>query len=95
MKWQGLFLNILMKHFICRWKVSNWTTCSKSCGGGIRKRDVACVQVIGTKVVSVNSTACHGEKPKLREKCNNHVCHNHWHKGRYSKVSSYLDEGCT
>jgi len=86
---QSCYIWKMTRHlFICRWKVTDWTPCTKSCGGGIRKRDVACIQRIDNVSVSVNSTACLGEKPDSRETCNNHLCYNHWHRGRYSEVSA-------
>ena len=30
-----------------RWNVSDFTTCSKSCGGGTQSRGVQCIQVLG------------------------------------------------
>ena len=73
---------------LCRWKTSDWTPCTKRCGGGIRRREVACIQGNDNKSISVNLTACQGTTPDTKETCNNHSCYNHWYKGPYGYVSN-------
>ena len=78
-------------YFICRWNVTDWSPCSKSCGRGHRSRNVTCVQVKdalsdpGTR----DPEECLEEKPRSNETCNSHHCYDHWHEGSWSEVIQY------
>ncbi|XP_065916641.1 papilin-like isoform X2 [Dysidea avara] len=77
------------------WTHSDWTHCSKSCGGGDRMRDVSCIQVIRDGVQPIQTPGkCDSEtKPASLHECNKHPCHNHWHTGDWSMCSVDCGEG--
>ncbi|XP_039277777.1 ADAMTS-like protein 1 isoform X2 [Nilaparvata lugens] len=58
-----------------RWHTTEWTKCSKSCGGGIKTRQVTCRQVMAQNhVVSRNAASCPANKPQDRRPCNTKPC---------------------
>ncbi|XP_054277879.1 protein madd-4-like [Macrosteles quadrilineatus] len=58
-----------------KWHTSDWTKCSKSCGGGIKTRVVECKQVMAQNhVVSRPESQCPSVKPQDRRPCNTKQC---------------------
>ena len=52
------------------WSMGDWSECSKSCGGGKKKRNVKCKKL--RKIVSDDE--CKNEKPNEIEDCNKEKC---------------------
>ena len=77
------------KIIIFRWQVSDWSSCSKSCGGGLWSRNVTCAQEKDLELDS-DQKCDNKTKPVTLQACNNHPCYNHWHSGHWSPVSSQL-----
>lgn len=58
-----------------KWHTSEWSKCSKSCGGGIKERKVECKQVMAQNhVVDRPPTSCPSNKPQDRKPCNTKSC---------------------
>ena len=59
-----------------RWKSSPFTSCSKSCGGGVRIRRVWCSHEDerGTNITLPDDHCTHAEKPTEKEFCNHFHC---------------------
>lgn len=54
------------------WEPQPWTACSKTCGGGIQTRSVACKR---DDAVYVSDTLCNaGTKPPTQQACNTQTC---------------------
>jgi hypothetical protein len=55
-----------------RWSYSEWSSCSASCGGGVRSRVVSCVASDGQ---SLSRSRCFDQpRPMTWEVCNSHAC---------------------
>ncbi|XP_015837335.1 protein madd-4 isoform X3 [Tribolium castaneum] len=58
-----------------RWKVSEWSRCSKPCGGGEKIRKVECKQVMAQNhTVDRSPELCPSPKPPDRKPCNTKSC---------------------
>ncbi|XP_018562984.1 protein madd-4 isoform X1 [Anoplophora glabripennis] len=58
-----------------RWKVHEWSRCSKSCGGGEKTRKVECKQVMAQNhTVDRPPTMCPSPKPVETKSCNTKSC---------------------
>lgn len=58
-----------------KWAVSEWSKCSKSCGGGEKVRKVECKQVMAQNhTVERPQSMCGSPKPPDRKPCNTKVC---------------------
>ncbi|XP_011333110.2 thrombospondin type-1 domain-containing protein 4 isoform X2 [Ooceraea biroi] len=56
------------------WFISDWTSCSRSCGKGIQKRDVRCLNPDG-QLPEPHQLHCREEdRPISRRICNDHLC---------------------
>ncbi|XP_065902565.1 A disintegrin and metalloproteinase with thrombospondin motifs 7-like isoform X2 [Dysidea avara] len=77
------------------WMHSDWTQCSKSCGGGNMTRNVSCAQVYQDEVEPIQTPGkCDNEtKPESQDECNNHPCHNYWNTGDWNRCSVDCGEG--
>lgn len=53
------------------WVTGDWSSCSQTCGGGTRTRDVWCERADGQKV---DSGLCEGTMPAKAEECNAQPC---------------------
>ncbi|XP_067872497.1 A disintegrin and metalloproteinase with thrombospondin motifs 10 [Heterodontus francisci] len=61
------------------WIVGDWSECSRTCNGGLRTRDVICVQKITASEEKVlDDSYCINERPVIKESCNNHTCPPEW-----------------
>ncbi|XP_030765001.1 protein madd-4-like, partial [Sitophilus oryzae] len=58
-----------------RWKVSEWSKCSKPCGGGEKSRKVDCKQVMAQNhTVDRPASMCPSPKPSEKKPCNAKSC---------------------
>ncbi|CAL7946132.1 unnamed protein product [Xylocopa violacea] len=59
-----------------KWNVGEWSKCSKSCGGGVKKREVACQQIMAQgRKQSREDRECQSQKPATEKPCNTRACH--------------------
>ncbi len=65
------------------WDSAEWSSCSRSCGGGVRTRDVMC---LNANNIQVPDSECVGVKPNEQESCNSQACTEDfsWNVGTYS-----------
>uniref|UniRef100_A0A8C1Z6Z7 ADAM metallopeptidase with thrombospondin type 1 motif, 9 n=1 Tax=Cyprinus carpio TaxID=7962 RepID=A0A8C1Z6Z7_CYPCA len=76
-----------------QWFYGSWGECSKSCGGGIKTRLVACQRPNGERF---NDLSCEIlDKPPDREQCNTQSCsiNPHWSTDQWSSCSSSCGNG--
>ncbi|XP_063229070.1 protein madd-4 [Bacillus rossius redtenbacheri] len=58
-----------------RWHAAEWSKCSRSCGGGVKTRQVDCKQVMAQNhVVPRPPSKCPAAKPADRKPCNTKAC---------------------
>lgn len=70
-----LCMSINLIWFYCRWKISEWSKCSKSCGGGEKTRKVDCKQVMAQNhTVDRPTNMCPTPKPLEKKPCNTKSC---------------------
>ncbi|XP_011333048.1 protein madd-4 isoform X2 [Ooceraea biroi] len=59
-----------------KWNVGEWGKCSKSCGGGVKKRSVLCEQIMAQgRKQSRQEQDCPPQKPANEKPCNTRACH--------------------
>ncbi|KAK7604935.1 hypothetical protein V9T40_006121 [Parthenolecanium corni] len=57
------------------WHMSNWTKCSKRCGGGVKSREVRCHQIKAQNHdISHPDHVCEAPKPHTQQPCNTRPC---------------------
>ncbi|XP_047036539.1 ADAMTS-like protein 1 isoform X4 [Helicoverpa zea] len=58
-----------------RWHSGEWSKCSKTCGGGIKQRDVECKQIMAqSHVVERPASLCSSPRPASTKSCNSRPC---------------------
>ncbi len=92
---QTMDWNVSVKHiFLCSWITGEWQSCSKSCGGGMSRRHLYCVEELhGKSFRRIYDGLCHTPKPKTKKPCNQYSCPR-WYAGQWSPVS-YLSHSRT
>ncbi|KAM3958734.1 LOW QUALITY PROTEIN: ADAMTS-like no long nerve cord [Aphomia sociella] len=57
-----------------RWHTGDWSKCSKTCGGGLKQRDVECKQIMAqSHVVERPASSCNA-RPASTKSCNSRPC---------------------
>ncbi|XP_038218162.1 protein madd-4 isoform X2 [Zerene cesonia] len=58
-----------------RWHSGEWSKCSKTCGGGVKQREVICKQVMAqSHVVERPPSQCNSPRPASTKSCNSRPC---------------------
>lgn len=73
-----------------RWNYSDYSPCSKSCGIGIREREVQCIHEVtrgGENTMVVPNNMCPQPPPLERQYCNVLDCPVRWEVSEWSKCS--------
>ncbi|XP_055088517.1 ADAMTS-like protein 3 [Periophthalmus magnuspinnatus] len=79
-----------------RWEVSEWTSCSSSCGVGIQTRTVFCMRLVSVDlgdVLTVSEDQCRDMKPPVLRPCNQHDCPPAWDTGPWEQCSQSCGGG--
>ncbi|XP_041047780.1 A disintegrin and metalloproteinase with thrombospondin motifs 9-like isoform X1 [Carcharodon carcharias] len=63
------------------WQYSSWSECSKSCGGGSRRRNAVCVNSMGTVL---GDNKCSQQEKMIVQRCNEYTCPV-WKTGEWSE----------
>ena len=72
-----------------RWNISDFSPCSKTCGGGIQSRDVQCIHEVargGSNTLPVTPDLCSQPPPRFVQYCNMIDCPIDWKPMEWSKV---------
>ncbi|XP_032671699.1 A disintegrin and metalloproteinase with thrombospondin motifs 9 isoform X2 [Odontomachus brunneus] len=85
-------------NIVRRWRMSDWTPCSKSCGYGIQTRRVECIIRRGNHgpEIPVTDELCSRtkpRKPKSQRLCQRIACDYTWQEGTWSECSAECGEG--
>ncbi|GAB1301745.1 A disintegrin and metalloproteinase with thrombospondin motifs 19 [Apodemus speciosus] len=77
-----------------RWMMTDWTTCSRTCGKGVQSRQVACTQQLenGT-LIRAWERDCIGPKPATAQRCEGQDCMTVWEAGVWSECSVKCGKG--
>ncbi|MBN3310732.1 ATS19 metalloproteinase, partial [Amia calva] len=77
-----------------RWMMTEWTTCSRTCGKGSQGRQVACTQQLpnGT-LIKAKDRDCAGPKPTSTQRCEGQDCMTVWEAGVWSECSVKCGKG--
>ncbi|XP_034173183.2 ADAMTS-like no long nerve cord isoform X1 [Osmia lignaria lignaria] len=60
-----------------KWSTGEWGKCSRSCGGGVKKRKVICEQIMAQgRKQSREDRECPPQRPSSEKPCNTIPCHN-------------------
>lgn len=78
-----------------RWNTSDFSTCSRTCGGGTQIRTVQCVQELGSSpadVLPLPGSSCSYPPPRTHISCSNVDCLPAWDVGQFGKCSRTCGE---
>lgn len=83
----GISLIGILSILICRWMMTEWTPCSRTCGKGTQNRQVACTQQLrnGT-LIRARERDCLAPKPTSAQRCEGQDCMTVWEAGIWSEV---------
>jgi len=79
-----------------RWNISDFSPCSKTCGGGIQSREVHCIHEVargGSNTLPVAAELCPQPAPRFQQYCNMIDCPIEWKAGEWTKCSATCDGG--
>lgn len=74
-----------------RWNTSDFSACSRSCGGGVQTRQVDCIHEVargGSNTLPVGPDLCPQPPPRAQQYCNMIDCPVEWKTGEWSQVRS-------
>ena len=77
-----------------RWNVSDFSDCSKSCGGGTQARGVQCIQEVahgGNNIISLGEGSCPQPPPRAQQFCNVIDCPVQWQESPWTKVKVVME----
>lgn len=67
--------------------MTEWTSCSRTCGKGSQSRQVACtLQLRNGSLVKAKDRDCVGPKPAHTQRCEGQDCLTVWEAGMWSEV---------
>ena len=69
------------------WSVGNWSTCSRTCGGGTQSRPVQCTRRAHYVSERVAASLCPQPVPSSRQACHSQSCPPAWSTGPLAEVS--------
>lgn len=78
-----------------RWNHSDYSPCSKSCGIGVREREVQCIHEVtrgGENTMVVPDSMCPQPPPSQRQYCNILDCPVRWEVSAWSKCNKYVHQ---
>ncbi|CAH1774293.1 unnamed protein product [Owenia fusiformis] len=77
------------------WSIGKWGTCSKTCGGGVKIREIDCVQVLpDNELVQLEKAKCARKKtPRWRMRCNRDKCPPTWATDEWSECKPKCGAG--
>ncbi|MEQ2272578.1 hypothetical protein XENORESO_000987 [Xenotaenia resolanae] len=79
---------------VTMWYSSPWTECNVQCGDGSQRREIICVQKLGSNFTVVPSTECaHLEKPAVVQECSMGECRPQWFTTEWSACSRSCGKG--
>ncbi|KAM4875856.1 A disintegrin and metalloproteinase with thrombospondin motifs 19 [Thomomys bottae] len=77
-----------------RWMMTEWTTCSRTCGKGMQNRQVACTQQLSNgTLIRAQERDCVGPKPTSAQRCEGQDCMTVWEAGVWSECSVKCGKG--
>ncbi|KAJ8338718.1 hypothetical protein SKAU_G00355040, partial [Synaphobranchus kaupii] len=77
-----------------RWMMTEWTSCSRTCGKGSQSRQVACtLQLPNGTLVKARDRDCIGPKPTSSQRCEGQDCLTVWEAGVWSECSVKCGRG--
>ncbi|XP_028830686.1 A disintegrin and metalloproteinase with thrombospondin motifs 19-like, partial [Denticeps clupeoides] len=77
-----------------RWLMTEWTSCSRTCGKGSQSRQVACtLQMPNGTLVKAKDRDCSGPKPTSTQGCEGQDCLTFWEAGVWSECSAKCGRG--
>uniref|UniRef100_A0A4X1TI66 PLAC domain-containing protein n=1 Tax=Sus scrofa TaxID=9823 RepID=A0A4X1TI66_PIG len=75
------------------WSVGNWSTCSRTCGGGTQSRPVQCMRRAHYKSERVPASLCPKPMPSSRQTCHTQSCPPAWSTGPWAECSRTCGRG--
>ncbi|XP_048449856.1 A disintegrin and metalloproteinase with thrombospondin motifs 7-like, partial [Rhincodon typus] len=74
------------------WRVGNWSKCSRNCGGGVKKRDVHCIDIRERRHLRPFHCQSVLNKPPTSLACNSKPCMD-WYISAWGECSKACDGG--
>ncbi|KAM9680278.1 A disintegrin and metalloproteinase with thrombospondin motifs 16 [Dama dama] len=75
------------------WSLGNWSTCSRTCGGGAQSRAVHCTRRAHYKSERVPASLCPQPVPASRQACQPQSCPAAWSTGPWAECSRTCGKG--